>query len=368
MADRTFNLWVFGDAHVGTERRHGWESLSHVLQQSETGLAGAPPFDWDMAVDVGDMSGDQGLPSEAEGREIVRQFAALRSHPREAIYSVCGNHDRSGISEPPNHWWRRWIDPTGEHTADSGVNAARRPFPIEGSWERYAVRVGNLLFLMMSDINEPSQRVGRDHLGGNPAGVVSGETFDWWRGMVESNPECLILSVHHYMLRDTTVASGPWEGMLRNPDGSWMSGYHGFKPQGAPEGASYLYFVGGRPNAGAFEDYLAARPGAVSFWLGGHTHTHPDDTYGGKSHVETKWGTHFINCAAVTRHHCCQCHPGVPMSRVFSFTEGSDRVRIRCYLHTDHFAAPGWYQPAERTVTLRRPFRAPRTGIRPGKG
>ena len=33
---------------------------------------------------------------------------------------------------------------------------------------------------MMSDINEPSQKIGRGDLGGNPAGEVSGETFEWW--------------------------------------------------------------------------------------------------------------------------------------------------------------------------------------------
>ena len=29
-------------------------------------------------------------------------------------------------------------------------------------------------------------------------------------------------------------------------------------------------------------------------WLGGHTHTNPDDTYGGKSHIEQKWGVWFL--------------------------------------------------------------------------
>jgi hypothetical protein len=49
------------------------------------------------------------------------------------------------------------------------------------------------------------------------------------------------------------------------------------------------------PDAQAFERYLETHPGAVQLWLGGHTHTHPDDTYGGKSHSERKWGTYFLN-------------------------------------------------------------------------
>jgi len=78
------------------------------------------------------------------------------------------------LDEPQAWWWRKWIDPTGEHAEFSHVEAAKRPFPIDGTWERYSFCAGNLLFLMMSDINEPTQKIGRGTLGGNPAGVVSG--------------------------------------------------------------------------------------------------------------------------------------------------------------------------------------------------
>src|ERR1700724_348425 len=96
--------------------------------------------------------------------------------------------------------------PYSEHTEFSHVDATKRPFPIEGTWERYAFRVGNLLFLMMSDINEPTQKRGRGTLAGNPGGVVSGETFRWWQRMVEKNRSSIINSAHHYSLKDTTDA------------------------------------------------------------------------------------------------------------------------------------------------------------------
>jgi hypothetical protein len=48
------------------------------------------------------------------------------------------------------------------------VDAAKRPYPVTGTWERSSFWIGNLLFLMMSDINEPSQSIGRGPLGGNP--------------------------------------------------------------------------------------------------------------------------------------------------------------------------------------------------------
>ena len=262
------------------------------------------------------MSGAQGLPKDEEGQEIVRQFGVLTRHRREQIYDLSGNHDRSGLDEPQAWWWRKWVDPIGENSEFSKVDAAKRPFPVAGTWERYSFRVGNLLFLMMSDINEPSQKIGRGTLGGNPGGVVSGETFRWWKRNVENNRSSIIISAHHYVLKDTTVASGEWEGMRRDPNGAWTSWYHGYRAQGTPQGASYLYWVDSKPDSGRFESVLAATP-RVDLWLGAHTHTSPDDTYGGKSHIERRWGTTFINVAGLTRYHGIQRtrSPGAGCSR-----------------------------------------------------
>ncbi len=207
------------------------------------------------------------VPDDDEGAEVRDQFAALRTHRREDVYSVCGNHDRSGLAEPEAWWWQKWIDPLGEHTEYSGVDAAARRYPVEGTWDRYAFRVGNLLFLMMSDRNEPSQAVGRGTLGGNPGGVVSGETFDWFTGMVDANPDAIVIAVHHYVLKDTTVASGEWEGVRRNAAGEWEEYYHRPFEQGTPQGASYLYWVDSKPDSAAFETFLAHRPGRVQMWL-----------------------------------------------------------------------------------------------------
>lgn len=354
--ERPLRLWVFGDAHVGTDLRHGRRSLAEAIEQSqEGGDEGGPPFDWDLAIDVGDMSGaHHSTPDDAEGEEVRRQLGALRGHRREDVYSVCGNHDRSGLDEPDGWWWRRWVDPLGEHTEYSGVDPAARPYPVSGTWERYSFEVGNLLFLMMSDRNEPSQSVGRGPLGGNPGGVVSQETFDWWRQQVEDHPDKLVVTVHHYVLKDTTVASGEWEGVRRNAAGEWVEHYHRPFAEGTPNGASYLYWVGGKPDSGAFERHLEAHPGRVALWLAGHTHTHPDDTYGGKSHIERRWGTWFMNAAALTRFH--MPITTLPMSRLLTFTPGSATVRAQCYLHTSQHAPQGWYPPAERHLELPKAF------------
>ncbi len=351
-----FGLWAAACSHVGTDlRASGRKSLAEAIRQSEEGGSeGGPPFDWDIALHLGDLSGSQTPPQDEEGREVVRQFAASRQHPREHFYNVAGNHDASGPGEPSQWWFRQWVDPTGEHPTYSGLDPTRRPYPIQGTWERYSFRVGNLLFLMMSDRNDGGPPVGRGPRGGYPAGAVTHETFEWWRRMVEGNRDAIIISTHHHMLRETTVASGPWEGFLKDEKGHWQSHYHGYFPDGAPEGASYLYFVGGQPNAHVFENYLAQNPGAIDLWLGAHTHTNPDDCTGGRSHIERKWDVTFINVAALSRHHGHKTT--VPLSRLLTFVEGSSEVQVQCYLHSSDYAPQGWYERAERTVRLTKSF------------
>jgi hypothetical protein len=337
------------------------ESLANALRQSEVGgELGGPAFRWDIALDLGDNAGLWDLPDDEQGLEVVRQYGALAHHDREQIYAVAGNHDASpgnapsSAGKPANWWFRKWVDPMGEHTETSRLDPANRPYPVEGSWERYSFKVGNIRFLMMSDRNDLPYPVGRQEFGGgSPAGAVTGETLDWGTRHVEEAGDEIVITAHHHMLRETTVASGDYEGLSRYPDGRYRHGrYHGV--DGAPEGASYLYFIDDVPKAQAFERYLEGHPGAVDLWLGGHTHTFPTDVVNGRSHVERRWGTNFVNCAQLSKYHSFVTCP--PMSRHFTFTAGSRLVRVRCYLHDDSFAPQGWYAPAERVIELGKPF------------
>jgi hypothetical protein len=355
---KQFRLWAIGDPHVGTDIRRKRESLADAIRHSEQGgKDGVPPFEWDIAINVGDFSGDQEPPKDDEGRELVRQFGALTKHRREDFYDIAGNHDASGQGMPTMEWFRKWVDPLGENTAHSGVDSKRRRYPVTGTWANYEFRVGNALFLMMSDRNDLPQPAGRGARGGYPAGAVTKETFDWWRERVEANRESIIISAHHHMLRETTVGSGDNEGVEKMPDGTFKGRYHGHQKDGggAIEGASYLYFLDDKPKAMAFEKYLEAHPGAIDLWFGGHTHTNPDDDFNGRTHIERKWDANFINCCALTRFHGSE--RSRPMSRLLTFTEGSAEVRVQCYLHTNTHAPQGWYAKAERVIKLGKPFR-----------
>ncbi len=351
-----FNLWVSGCSHVGTDLKSGGRrSLCQAICQSERGGSeGGPSFKWDIALHLGDFSGSQTSPDDDEGLEVVNQFGCLRDHLREDFYCLAGNHDASGPGEECQWWFRKWVDPEGRNTEFSKVDPSRRPYELEGTWEMYSVRIGNIILLIMSDRNDGGPPVGRGLRGGYPAGAVSAETFNWWRRLVEKNRDGIVISAHHHMLRETTVASGPWEGFEKAEDGTWQSKYHGYFPDGGPKGASYLYFVGGKPDANSFETFLKENPGAVDIWLGGHTHTNPEDRTGGRSHVENKWGATFVNAAALTKYHVGNC--SVPMSRLITFVEGSSRATVRCYLHTSQFRKQGWYLPAKRVIELGSPF------------
>ena len=343
-----FRVWAAACSHVHSDLAAGRRSIGEAIEQSEFGgREGGPAFEWDIMLHLGDISGTQAPPGDEDGPPVVEQLASARKHRIEQIYHLLGNHDASGPGEDTQWWFRKWIDPEGAHPQHSRVNAAARPYAIDGNWERYSFVAGNILFLMMGDRNDGGPPKGRSELGGWPAGAVTRETFDWWKAQVERNRDKIIVTCAHHVLRDTTVASGRWEGV--------RSGYHGHFDDA--EGASYLYWVGDDTDATAFQDYLAAHPGCIDLWLAGHTHTHPDDRFGGKSHIERRWDVTFANVAALTRHHGKHKRPLFPLSRLFTFESGRSEVDIRCYLHTSDYAKQGWYDHAAATAPLRHRFR-----------
>lgn len=366
-AARQFRVWATSCSHVPADIHRGRESLAKVIRQSEGREADAPGFEWDIMIDAGDLSANQTPPGDKDGRELIRQYGAMTKHRREQVYNVPGNHDAPYYDRGPGSWFQKWGDPLGENTQFSGVDPQRRPFPVEGTWERYRFQAGNILFLMLADRNDAPTPVGRGHSkeaksGGYPPGAVTRETFDWWKQQVLENQDKIIITMHHHVLRDTTVGSGRGEGHPR---------YHG--STGGAEGSSYLYYIIEKDDpadfqyttdAHVFEDFLDAfhqqhGRGAIDLWIGGHTHVKgPDDNFGGKTVTETRWGVGFLQVAALTRHH----GGSHPLSRLLTFTEGSDQSTADVYLHEASYNKNpiGWYEPASKTLPLRHKFVMPR--------
>ncbi|MCH8905250.1 MAG: metallophosphoesterase, partial [Bacteroidetes bacterium] len=188
----TFRLWVTSDAHVAYDLdKNGRLSIADAIEQSEGKYekSGYPAFDWDVMLHLGDIFGQ--YPDDPEGQLIVSQFNAGKSHSREQIYNIMGNHDASGVSQPENWVYRKWIDPMGNNEKYSGVDSNKRPYPVSGTYERYSFEVGNILFLMLSDRNDfDYAHGGRDtSILGYPAGKVTLETYLWWEEKVRNNQD-----------------------------------------------------------------------------------------------------------------------------------------------------------------------------------
>jgi len=291
---RTLNIWIAACAHVHSDLQHGRRSFAEAVEQSENGGGdGGPPFDWDVMLYLGDFTGTHHPPTDNEATAVLDQLEAGQKHTRDQIYALAGNLDASGPDEETQWWFRKYIDPAGECPDASGVHNEKRPYPVEGTWERYRLDIGNVSVLMMSDRNDGGPPQGRAEKGGWPAGAITEDTFAWWRKAVEENDERILMTCAHHVPRDTTTATAPYEGV--------EGGYH--KRYGDEEGASYLYFVGDDANSDQLQNVIEANPGNLSFWFGGHTHTNPDDTHGDKSLVEERWGVTFCNASALTRHH-----------------------------------------------------------------
>jgi len=116
---------------------------------------------------------------------------------------------------------------------------------------------------------------------------------------------------------------------------------NGYTPSGAPKGASYLYWLDNKPDAQAFEHYLSQNNNAIDIWLGAHTHLSPARNTGNRKYLERKWDVTFINVAALSKYH----YPLIvrSSSRLSTFIEGSDTVKVQYYLHTKDFHYQGWY-------------------------
>ena len=53
---KQFKIWMFGCAHIGNDIQHGFHTLREAAKDAET-------VGFDIGVNLGDISGEQGLPT-----------------------------------------------------------------------------------------------------------------------------------------------------------------------------------------------------------------------------------------------------------------------------------------------------------------
>ncbi len=212
----SFRLWAFGDAHVGTDRQFGRESLAEAIRQSEFGGAqGGPSFGWDIAVGRRRHVRRASQPARRR-RRAGGPPAALRCCASTGVKTSTRCAETTTAVDFPS--------PTPGGGRSGSIRWACTP-NIPGSTPqlgRYQVTrdLGTLLVPggqpALPDAQRPQRAVADRSAGARwaatPAGWSPPRRFEWWANMVEQNRDSIIITVHHYVLKDTTVASGEWEG------------------------------------------------------------------------------------------------------------------------------------------------------------
>lgn len=338
------NVWVAGCPHIPTDTSVGRSSATTAISDIENKIVRV-----DLGLILGDFSGSATATSLAgyatQGEDCATQLSSGTKYlTRNKIYTIRGNHDAGAGN---NNWYDRYIDRNGVNTAYSGVTNSLRPYPlIDPHDDYYAIQTGNILWLMLDDINDCDGPCGRDGggSGGYPSGTTSLEAYNWWVSMIEANPDKIIITCAHHLLKNTTIATGDSEGV----DGS----YHG--SSGQPVGSGRLHNIMIDEGENEYEedqtrfmDYLTTNNSASALWLGAHTHYDVGETYNNRGWINTTNGCTFINVGGLTLHH----EPKNSQSKILTFTEGSNVLKVTNVLHDTGFANTG-YNGSGTTVTL----------------
>ncbi len=206
-------------------------------------------------VNLGVIAGD--LLKGRSQDEAFRWFLATRERSKiKDWYEIAGNHDiRSGTL-----FWQYFSHPS-----------------------YYAVEVGNILFLFMSDESTDSKT------------DLSDATFSWWRKMVIENQDHIIITVTHAQLRQS--------GLLGS-------------------------IVPSRVIAGSERFEQVLKKFRVALWASGHSHL-PQSLSETVSIQKKLGGTFFINVSCIYEDTLMDSQ-----SRFFYFENGSDILWIRSRNHT----------------------------------
>jgi hypothetical protein len=241
---RPLVLWLLSDIQPPTPRDRGQFERAIADVKAHVGPV-------DLAVIAGDL-----LAARSQAEAFTWFLAARNRSQVSHWYEIAGNHDVR--SEPLFH----------------------RTFPGPA---HYAVEVGNILLLLLSDESSESQT------------DISDTAFGWWRDMVVGNQDRILITVTHGQLKNS--------GLL----GSTLAS---------------------RRIAGSERFEAVLREARVALWASGHTHL-PQGLPGTVSIQPKLGGTCFVNVSAI--------EAGLlrdSQSRFLLFEEGSDRAVLRSRNHS----------------------------------
>ena len=258
----TFVVWMLSDIQPPTKAdRHFFEQAITDVNESVAQV--------DMAVIAGDL-----VKSRSQDEDFA-WFLTTRSRSKiQHWYEIAGNHDARSMP------------------------LFRQYFP---GPPYYGVLLGNILLLLLSD-ESPSSKTD-----------ISDAAFQWWRDMVLSNQDRIIITVTHGQLENS--------GLL---------------------GSSFA----SRQIAGSRRFEKVLQEARVAVWASGHTHL-SQGLPGTVSIQEKLGGTCFVNVSAIDTGPFLSSQ-----SRFLFFEEGSDRLLIRSRNHS--FGR--FDEELDIVLTLNKPF------------
>lgn len=243
-ASGIFVVWAHSDIHSRDQR-----DMNNYAKAVEDVRAKIPRVD--MAIVAGDIVHRKGSQREFEWFLKEREKAGI---PR--WYEIAGNHDLKDL--------------------ENYVKYVGKP-------SHYSVTAGNILFLFMSSEDRYDK----------PPTVISDETFEWWRDMVERNQDRIIITVTHGALTQSRLTGTFYQKVVIRYSERFVDVLKKFK---------------------------------VDLWISGHSHL-PE--YFTKHRVDDNLnGTLFLDVSSIKKEFL-----GGLISRFLFFKTNSDRLLIRLRKH-----------------------------------
>lgn len=361
-AQDTFTLWATSDAHVVREAlAESCDPLAVPRESVKVALDhadGPDGFHYDIGLHLGDLL-DYDHETVASFRQYLGQLDR-GSKDRHAWYHVGGNNDENSVLNDgvaiDNEYYRQTIDPVGEFPALSGMDNARRPYPVTGTYERYHIDVGNMRMLFLHDRNDLPAPYGRGEGGFYVDGAVTLDTYRWLVNQVITNPDRILVVCCHHPLKDTTIGSAiddSWRGQFmtkrlkrseREPE-----------PKKRLQTVLHQVYDVDPFDSPKFRNLLGQNSGVVDIWLSGHVHHLLDETFEGKGKYAHAFGGHHMNVGTLCRYRH-QVNVISAQSTLLTFRQGSAEFESRVYVHDHPSIPPGFYPPEHRRLAVKMPF------------
>jgi uncharacterized repeat protein (TIGR02059 family) len=311
------NFWLGGDGHEAWELdNYGRDPIAEM----RTDIDNAYPDGMEAWIYVGDHVGGS-IGGVTEWDSARAAWDAVFDSDEEELH-IMGNHDYIRTGSGYELYKERFYD-----------NAMRTSTLIAGStFERFGKFFGNLLVLMLSDINfVPAPAGGYDGSAsvGYPTGALKEEQFRWAIEQIYKYRDANIIVFTHQLPKNTAIATGFFDYVNFLHDGSFIKDFGGW-------GGSIGYLI--PTTSGAFvrdaeefiNNFYDNNPGIVTLHCGGHEHTDIDQVLAGKPASVTVNDVIFQSVSSLTKYYGRTCDPH---SYVLETTLGSDTTTLKQYLH-----------------------------------